>query len=382
MRILNVNVTIDPVSGGGTAERSFQLSRSFSRLGQDCALLTLDVGISAARLRGLQGVQVTALRCLLPRYYLFALPEPRIQEQVAWADVVHLTGHWTLLNALVYRFAQRFGKPYIVCPAGGLPIYGRSRTLKTLYNAVVGMSIIRHAASCVAIANNEIAQFQQYGVQAPSITLIPNGVDPTEFVDWDVSSFRVKFGLPDAPLILFMGRLNSIKGPDLLLHAFAAAQASVRGYHLVFAGPDDGLLDSLKSQASGLAIDKNVHFIGHVSGKDKASAYRAADLLVIPSRQEAMSIVVLEAGVCDRPVLLTDRCGFDDVERIGGGRVVTATVDGLKSGLLALMADVGLLRSQGQKLGEFVRRNFLWDFAGERYLDLFSRVLRPRGRAI
>jgi glycosyltransferase involved in cell wall biosynthesis len=88
-----------------------------------------------------------------------------------------------------------------------------------------------------------------------------------------------------------------------------------------------------------------------------------------------MSIVVLEAGMCNRPVLITDRCGFDEVERVGGGRVVPASVDGIKSGLLRMLGDAESLPKMGQRLGEFVRRNFLWEFACRRYLDLFSTLL-------
>jgi glycosyltransferase involved in cell wall biosynthesis len=380
MRILNVNASIDPVTGGGTAERTYQLSRFFVRQGAECALLTLNVGITDERLRGLAGVEVTALQSLMPRYHLFPLPEPRIAALVDWADVVHLTGHWTLLNAAVYRAARRAGKPHAVCPAGALPRYGRSRVLKASYNWVVGRKIVRNALACVAVAGNEMAQLAEYGVLPERVTVIPNGIDPEEFATPDPAGFRAKFGLSDAPFILFMGRLNSIKGPDLLLKAFAEAALATRGYSLVFAGSDDGMRDKLKAAVAQAGVSGNVRFIGHVGARDKASAYCASELLVIPSRQEAMSIVVLESGICNRPVLITDRCGFDEVERVGGGRVVPASVNGIRSGLLGMLGDAERLPAMGQRLGDYVRRNFLWEFASRRYLELFSSLLES-GRA-
>jgi glycosyltransferase involved in cell wall biosynthesis len=239
---------------------------------------------------------------------------------------------------------------------------------------VVGNRILRDARAGIAIANNEIPQFAAYGVAANRVTVIPNGIDPKEFTSPDPGGFRVKFGLPDAPFVLFMGRLNSIKGPDLLLQAFAQTGPAIRHYHLVFAGPDGGMLKQLREMAARAGVKERVHFIGHVGARDKVSAYHASDLLVIPSRQEAMSIVVLEAGVCDRPVLITDSCGFAEVERIGGGRVVSASTDGLKSGLLDMLSDVANLHVMGGRLGAFVRQNFLWEFACRRYLELFSRL--------
>jgi hypothetical protein len=101
MKVLNVNVTLDAVLGGGTAERTLQMSRFLKNAGAECAILTLDVGLDSRRLDDLSGIPVTALRCVLPRYYIFSLPEPRVTELVRWADVIHVMNHWTLLNAVV-----------------------------------------------------------------------------------------------------------------------------------------------------------------------------------------------------------------------------------------------------------------------------------------
>jgi glycosyltransferase involved in cell wall biosynthesis len=374
VRVLNVSATIDPVFGGGTAERTVQLSRGFARLGAECAVLTLDLGITAERREQLRDVALTALPSLWPRYYLFAWANPRIDERVAWADVIQLTNHWTLLNAVVYRAAQRLAKPYVVCPAGALAIYGRSAFLKKAYNHFVGRDIVRRASAGVAIAEQEFAHFAQYGLPAAKTKLIPNGVDPADFADADARAWRTKLGLPDAPLVLFMGRLNAIKGPDLLLEAFMAARLAGRGYHLVFAGPDGGMLAALREAAARAEVKANIHFVGPVSPRERASAYAACEFLAIPSRQEAMSIVVLEAGVCDRPVLITEQCGFNEVARIGGGRVVGATSDAIRAGLLELAASPAQLREMGKRLGAFVRGNFTWEASCRRYLDLFEQV--------
>lgn len=374
MRILNVNATIDPLHGGGTAERTFQLSRGYAQLGEECSILTLDLGITPDRRAALGSASVVALESWLSRYYLFRWTDPRIEESVAWADVVHLCGHWTLLNAAAYRAARRLKKPHVVCPAGALPIYGRSVALKQAYNSLVGRELVQRAAAGVAIAPQEFEHFGRYGLARDKLCLIPNGIDPAQFRNPDPAAFRKKFGLSSAPFVLFMGRLNPIKGPDLLLEAFAMSGAAARGYQLVYAGPDGGLLGELRAMTQRYGLTQSVTFIGPVGPDDKASAYAACELLAIPSRQEAMSIVVLEAGASDRPVLITDQCGFDDVQRIGGGRVVAATAEGIKAGLQGLLAD-GVARAEiGRALGDYVRRDFTWQIACQRYLELFARL--------
>jgi glycosyltransferase involved in cell wall biosynthesis len=275
----------------------------------------------------------------------------------------------------VYLAARVTSKPYVVCPAGALRIYGRSRFLKAVYNLVIGRRIIRNASAWIAITEDELTQFDAYGVGRNKVLVIPNGIRPEEFPEEGGSGFRAKHGLGNRPFILFVGRLNSIKGPDILLDAFCQGNAGWPDWHLVFAGPDGGLLDSLKRKAeSGPARDR-VHFVGYVGGTEKSAAYRAANLLVIPSRHEAMSIVVLEAGICGTPVLLTDQCGFDVVGRIGGGKVVPAAVDGVKAGLTELLSDPPRLPVMGDALRGYVRDHYSWNVVVRSYLDLYSTLL-------
>lgn len=376
MRVLNVNTTIDLVSGGGTAERTFQISRSLVRAGVECDVLVLDVGVTPERLRDLAGVRVVSLPVLVERFYVPRISPRKIRDAVAAADVVHLMGHWTLINALVYLLARWLGKPYVVCPAGALPIYGRSKLLKRVYNRAIGRRLVRGADGYVAIASTELPQFEEYGIKPQLVSLIPNGINPEDFAAGDGARFSEEYGLHDHPFVLFVGRLNHIKGPDLLLEAFSEARETLPDYHLVFAGPDNGMLAGLTSTAARLGINDRVHFVGYVGGRTKADAYEAADLLVIPSRQEAMSIVALEAGATGTPVLLTDRCGFDEVEEVGGGRVVPATVAGLRDGIVEMLGEPGLLKRAGAELRAFVRDRYTWDATVEKYLDLYRSISR------
>lgn len=381
MKVLHVNAILDSVAGGGTAERTFQIARFMGRAGVKSAVLTLDLGLGAERIEALMPASLTALHCVMPRFYLFPLPEPRIRELVCWADIVHLVGHWTVMNALVSREARKQGKPYVVCPAGALPIFGRSPWLKAAYNGLVGKRIVREADGRVAISRNELAHFEDYGVQRDNVTLIPNGVDPDDFRSADTEEFRRKFGLGALPFILFLGRLDLIKGPDLLLKAFAGVAGSCPDVNLVFAGPDGGMLEALRRIAKETADTQRVHFIGPVRGADRSRAYHAASLLAVPSRQEAMSLVALEAGICGTPVLITDRCGFDEVGASGGGLVVPASEESLKAGLEKMLSPSVGLREMGGRMRGLVRDDYLWDTAVRRYLQLFERIIRGLGSA-
>jgi len=375
MKILNVNMSLDPVTGGGTVERTFQMTRSLFRAGIGCTVLTTDLGLTEARVKAMEGINVIALPCINKRFYILKSSYRNIKNIVQAVDIVHLMGHWTFINALVYLAVHRLNKPYVVCPAGALPIYGRSKYIKMLYNFAIGSDIIRNANAHIAIAANEIKQFQDYGVTADKVLLIPNGINTEEFQESDIDGFREKYRLGSNPFILFMGRLNFIKGPDLLLHAFSKIMNEIQNYHLVFVGPDGGMLTKLKKMATEFNASNRVHFLGYLGGPDKIQAYYAADLVVIPSRQEAMSIVVLEAGITGTAILMTNQCGFDEVARVGGGMVVPASVDGLQEGLFEILRYPGKLKPMGANLKKHVIELFSWESVIIKYIDLFKKIL-------
>lgn len=385
MRVLSVNMSLDPVTGGGTAERTFQLVRALARAGAECEVLVTDLGRTRARTAELPDADVVALPCLVERFYIPRCSPRQVGEVVRRADVVHLISHWTLLNLLAGWYARRLGKPYVICPAGALPRFGRSRVIKRLYNALGGTRLVRRASGHVAITGDERAHFRAYGVDPAAVTVIPNGIDEAELRDQagerglrgqaGEAGFRDRFGLGPSPFVLFVGRLNAIKGPDLLLRAFCAVCGRLPDHHLVLAGPDEGMRGELDRIVEEEGVAGRVHVTGHLDGPAKAAAYHAATLLAVPSRQEAMSIVALEAGAAGTPVLLTDRCGFGEVAEAGGGLVVPATVDGLARGLVELLGPGADLGAMGASLRRLVLDRFTWDRAADAYLALYRELL-------
>ena len=375
MKVLNVDVTIDPDTGGGCAERSFQMNRALAKRGVDCSLLLLDIGLTEERIKGLGSVKVHVLPVLLKRFYIPRISMAKLGEIVKDADIIHLMGHWEVTDAFIYLLSRHYQKPYVNCPAGSISVYGRSRLVKRFYNNIIGKRIVRNASKLIAISQDEFDHFKRYGVHPSRMEWIPNGINFEDYETIDDEKFRGDYGLSQNPFILFLGRLNAIKGPDLLLEAFNRVKDSFPHYHLVYAGPDRGMLKSLEEMAGAFGIKDRVHFTGHLGSADKSMAIHAANMMVIPSRSEAMSIVVLEAGATATPVLVTDQCGMNEISDIGGGRVVPASADGIKEGLLEMLSSSEKLGSMGESLKRYVYDRFTWDSLVERYIELYERIL-------
>jgi len=371
MNILHVNMSLDPVTGGGTVERVRQLHESMRNIeGVTSQILSVAVGEGGAGVEG-----VVLLPCWSRRWYLPAPKLVMIYHMVRQADVVHLMNHWTVLNAIVYWMSRVTGTPYVVCPAGALSLFGRSQGFKQWYNKLVGWSLVEHAAAAIAISQEEVSILKQYGLPERRIYHIPNGVRLNDFACTEEDLFREYAGVGSANYLLFVGRLNEIKGPDILLDAFIDLSAKFPDLHLVFAGPDGGMLDRLKEKTVKESLQGRVHFTGYAAGDLKSSAYHGASLLVVPSRQEAMSIVALEGAVCATPVVLTDACGFDALANAGAAKLTEASSDAISMMVGELISDPDLLLEMGEKGQQFALKFYTWDIAAQRHFELFAQCV-------
>ncbi len=164
---------------------------------------------------------------------------------------------------------------------------------------------------------NEVMEL--YHVPDGKCDVVPNGVVPHRFkADLEAGEVKKAYGIhPYAPVILFIGRLAHQKGPDLLIDAFRRILPYRWDARLMVAG-DGGMRGYLENSATDLPVQ----FLGHVSDSEYIRLLNAADMVVIPSRNEPFGIVLLEAWSAERCVVATDVGGLS--ENIDDG------VDGIK----------------------------------------------------
>ncbi|EFG64895.1 glycosyltransferase family 4 protein, partial [Streptomyces sp. SPB074] len=154
----------------------------------------------------------------------------------------------------------------------------------------------RWADRLLCVSEAERRTGEQAGVRG-EFAVLPNGVDLTAFRP---DGGRYAYG-DGAPLVVCVGRLCRQKGQDVLLRAWPAVRADVPGARLVLVG--DGPDAAELRQRAG----EGVEFVG--AAADCARWYRAADLVVLPSRWEGMALAPLEAMACGRALVLTDTGG-------------------------------------------------------------------------
>ena len=185
---------------------------------------------------------------------------------------------------------------------------------------------IIHSADAVVVSTSierdDIAKL--YGTNGTPIEVIPPGVDLRMFQPLDVQEARRELGLRDKRVILYVGRIEPLKGLDILLRAVALLNDTANTRMLIVGGglEDDPELQRLKRIATELDISDIVTFTGAVSQERLPAYYSAADIFALPSWYESFGLVALEAMSCGTPVV---------VSRVGG---LTTFVENGKTGYL------------------------------------------------
>jgi D-inositol-3-phosphate glycosyltransferase len=159
-----------------------------------------------------------------------------------------------------------------------------------------------------------------YGLPPCQLNIVPCGVDLRLFTPGsqrERAVLRARLSPDGRPLVLYVGRLDPIKGIDLLLESVAEMQAAPR---LVVVGgnpPEDPEIERLRARAEELGLGERVLFPGAVPQRELPPYYRAADALAVTSRYESFGLVAVEALACGTPVVAARVGGLPTILRHG-----------------------------------------------------------------
>jgi glycosyltransferase involved in cell wall biosynthesis len=299
-------------------------------------------------------------------------------------DVVHLFGTYHALGAAIAAHCARRGVPYVVEPSGMLPPSGRNRLAKLAFLRLRGRRALAGAAAVVATGPGERDALAAMGVTADRLHVRRLGVEPDALLAGvPAGRFRARLGVPDGEhLVLYVGRLAVIKGPDLLVDAFAGMAGTA---HLALAGPheDAGLVRRLRERVSAAGLGARVHITGPVDGPTRAEALADADLLVLPSRSDCFGLSAAEAVCAGVPVLVSAAAGVAGLVEGRAGLVVEPAVADLRAGLTRLLHD-DVLRDRLRSGCADVAAGMTWDGPVSEMIALYGTLAgvlpEPAGR--
>jgi len=220
-----------------------------------------------------------------------------------------------------------------------------------------------------------------YAVRRDRIQVAPPGVDLDAF--GSVKRFTERTARPadDGRTVLFVGRLERLKGADVALRAFATAAAGHPDVRFLVLGGDsrtggESERQRLAELARELGIEARVSFLGSIPQRELPGYYLAADALLMPSYSESFGLVGLEAQACGCPVIAADVAGLASVVRDGATGFLVAGHDpaDYADRLRRLLDDPALARELGRR-GRQLAQGFSWERTGDRLLDAFSPLI-------
>lgn len=225
-----------------------------------------------------------------------------------------------------------------------------------------------------------------YGAVPDHVAVVAPGVDLSMFHPVARADARSKIGYgADERLLLFVGRLERLKGVEVAIQALALLRdRRHEDVRLLILGEDsrdgdESEKERLKAVASSVGVRDRVDFVGSVAHHELQAFYAAADVCVMPSYSESFGLVALEAQACGCPVVASDVSGLRSVVR---DEVSGYLIDGHDPALYAerigrILATPELAQQMGRR-GSMLAQRFSWTRTADRLEELFEGLVERR----
>ena len=254
------------------------------------------------------------LYALLPDF-LEQLNDFREEEGLEY-DVVH--SHYWLSSWVGRELSQAIDVPHVVTfhTLSLIKMQSRAGEIEQTERPVVEAEVMATADRIIAFSPHERdAMARLYGADTRKVSLVPCGVDLEVFRPLDQKAVRSRLGLNGEKILLYVGRVEPIKGLDLLVET-AAQMDSEEGVRMMVVGADvngDREMDRVKLLAKERDLEDKIDFVGQVDHDDLPLYYNAADVCVVPSYYESFGLVALESMACGTPVVATRVGGLSTI---------------------------------------------------------------------
>ena len=300
-------------------------------------------------------------------------------ESTGGVDVIH--GNYWLSGVAGHRLKHRLDVPLVATFHTLARVKAEGGDMEPAWRDRAEADVIACSdAICVSCPEEERQFRRLYGDPNGVIEIVPPAVEHAFFAPGDRAGARRATGLPvDRPVILFVGRIQPLKGPDVAIRSLAAMAR--RDAMLVIVGGASGRDGEREMQLATSLVDElgladRVRFVEPKPHHILSSYYRAADVVVVPSRSESFGLVALEAAACGIPVVATAVGGLLNIVHDG---VTGHLVDGRDAARFAraltqVIDDPAGAAAMGAAAA--VRaRHFTWSFTAARLRRLYGDLV-------
>lgn len=391
MKILHVFDFFSPTYGGGVFDGLRRLTVSLAARGHRVDIYTSDFALDRTTVESLTGVTVHPFPSRLKIGGMHVTPAliRAARENLSDFDIIHLHTYRSFQNIVICHYARKSGIPCILEAHGSTPRLAAGRKspmvfLKWLYDVFFGVRNMKAASRLIAGSRVGIEEYVELGAGEDGITFIHPPLAIEEFEDLPPhGTFRRRFGIGSSRLVMFLGRINWIKGLDFLLESFTTLLRRRRDVLLAIVGPDDGYLKNVETSIARLRIKDKVILTGFLGGVDKLAALADSDVIVQPSIYEQTARLSLEALMCRTPVIVSKNTGAGEIIRNieGGALVEYGDVGGLVRAINETLDDPAAARLRTEKAREYIRANFSLENRTDRYEEVYREAIALQAKS-
>ncbi len=331
MKILHSFILFSVEVGSGTTDFMYKICKAQVKAGLKPTILSGSYAFDQALADTLDGVGFHVEKTWLHKQGFSLMPRliPWCRKNLKQYDVVHMHVYRTFQNIVLYYYCRKYKIPYVMDAHGSVPYFIKKNLVKKLFDKFIGKSILKNASFLLAESKKGVEEYKKIipGLLDSQLRIVYPSFDLEEFARLpDQGRFRKSQKLSsEVNIVMFVGRLNPIKGLEFLIRSFAKFASNSPNSKLYIVGEDEGAgyKASLVDIAKGYQLEDSVVFSGFLTGHDKLSAIIDASVLVQCSRQEQGPRVPFEAVLLGTPVIVTKHTGSGEmVAQFDAGQVV------------------------------------------------------------
>jgi len=362
--------------GSGQAIHISELVRGLRSLGQNATVFSREAEIEDVKIPiqelGFQGDHIPFVRNLVFPFRCL----PSFEE----FDIVHSQYHPAIFAGNLAKKA--LGKPHVFTYHGFAPVglwRDPRQQMKMVDHRIGTFLALRFGVDRIITVSQYLKRqlLDSYKVNEETIHVIYNCISTERFNPRvEGNEIRRKYGLTDAPTVLYLGRLAPYKGVHYLIKAIPLIlQVKPEAKFLIAGSRRYDMLD-LPRMAESLGVRESVIFTGFVPDKLVPKFYACCDLFCYPSLWEGFGLPVAEAGATGKPVVAFRMCAIPEVvEDKSTGLLVEPDHTQLAEAVIALLEDEKMRIKMGQEARNRVSQLFSWRGMVEKTLGVYEEVL-------
>ena len=319
---------------------------------------------------------------------------PKLANEFAMAVMLHMAANGINADLLHANYWLSAVAGHEIKHALDLPLVTTFHTLARVKNEASDLDSEERACaeaaaigcSDMVLANTSVEAeelVQYYGAHRDRIEEVPLGVDHAFFSPGSAAGARRALGLAASPVLLYVGRIQPLKGTELAIRSLAGSHH--RDAQLLVVGGPSGVdgaaeVDRIHKLAADLGLGDRVRFVDPQPHHLLSTYYRAADVCLVPSRSESFGLVALEAGACGTPVIASNVGGLQTIIDHGStGFLVDARDPALWASYIDRILDDPALAVRMEVAAADRSLRYAWSYTAARlrrlYADLAMRSL-------